>query len=463
MSIYTNDQIEQMKKDDRQYFLHPTTFMKDMEAWGGPRIISEGDGIRVKSAGGQTYIDCGAGLWLNNIGLGRKELAETAKEQMEELAYFQTFNGFSHPKVIELAKKVSGLVPLQQAHIFFTSGGSESNDTAYKLARVYWYMRGQPEKNHIIGRSKAYHGVSYGALSATSLPGFWDGFRPLVPNFHHIPHPHCYFCPLGREVSSCNLECAVALEKKILALGPENVAAFTAEPVIGTGGGIVPPAGYYQKIREICDRYDVLFIADEVICGFGRTGKMFGIEYWDVQPDIMMMAKGITSGYFPLGAVAISEKVYEPIEIQGSFMHGYTYSGHPVGCAVALRNIAIIEREGLVENAQEKGEILRSRLRALNLPWLGEVRGLGLINAVQLVKNSDTRERFDTSVSFAKRVSRWGWKNGLILRPLIDDSLQLSPSLMVTEADIDEIVEKFGKSIQATYEEISGEGLTGGR
>ncbi|MHB1407053.1 MAG: aminotransferase family protein [Desulfitobacteriaceae bacterium] len=454
MGNYTQAQIEQMQKDDMQYHLHPTTVITDMEAWGGPRIIEEGSGIRIKSVEGKTYIDCGAGLWLNNVGMGRTELAEVAKEQMEKLCYFQSFNGFSHPNVIDLAKKVSSMVPIDNARIFFTSGGSESNDTAYKLARVYWYLKGKQTKNNIIGRTRAYHGVSYGALSATSLPGFWDGFGPLVPNFHHIPHPHCYFCPWGKEKGSCGLECAEALEQKILEVGADNVAAFTAEPVIGTGGAIVPPEGYYQRIREICTKHEVLFIADEVICGFGRTGKMFGIENWGVQPDIMMMAKGITSGYFPVGGVALSAEIYAPIKKHGVFMHGYTYSAHPVGCAVALKNIEILERENLVEKSRTMGEVLREQVRALNLPIIGEVRGIGLINAVQLVKDPEKREKFDAGLAFGKKVAHKAWEKGLALRPLIDDALQLSPALIITEADIDELVGKLGEAIAETYAEI---------
>ena len=459
MTFYTEDQIEQMKKDDMRYFLHPTTSITDMESWGGPKIIEEGDGIRIKSVEGKAYIDCGAGLWLNNVGFGSTELAEVAKKQMEKLSFFQTFNGYSHPLVIELAKKVAGMIPMDNPRIFFTSGGSESNDTAYKLARMYWYLQGKPCKNHIIARTKAYHGVSYGAVSATSLPGFWDGFRPLVPAFHHIDHPHCYFCPWGKEQGSCDLECAVALEEKILEVGKDNVAAFTAEPVIGTGGAIVPPDGYYQRIRGICDKYNVLFIADEVVTGFGRTGKMFGMQHWGIKPDIMMMAKGITSGYIPMGAVGISERVYMPIRNHGIFMHGYTYSGHPVACAVAMKNIEIVERENLVENALEKGKLLRNRIRDLRLPCIGEVRGIGLMNAVQLVQDVGKRTKFNPAIGFAKRVSAIAWENGLALRPLIDDGLQLSPSLIITEADVLQLVDKLGRSIEQAHHEFLGNQL----
>lgn len=456
MTLYTEDQILQLKQDDMKYLLHPTSSIAEIESWGGPKVIAEGQGIRIKSIEGKSYIDCGAGLWLNNVGLGRTELADAAKNQMESLSYFQTFNGYSHLLAIKTAKKVSSMIPIDNARIFFTSGGSESNDTAYKLARLYWYLKGLPSKNNIIARTKAYHGVSYGAVSATSLPGFWDGFKPLVPGFHHIEHPHCYFCPWGKEQGNCNLECTVALEDKILELGEDNVAAFTAEPVIGTGGCIVPPEGYYQRIKEICTQYDVLFIADEVITGFGRTGKMFGMQHWGVQPDIMMMAKGITSGYIPLGAVGISERIYEPIKEHGSLMHGYTYSGHPVACAVALKNIEIIERENLVQNAQEKGELLRSSLRNLGLTTIGDVRGLGMMNAVQLIQNAEHRTRFDPALGFAKRVSALAWENGLALRPLVDDVLQLSPSLTISETEIVELVSKLGRSIEQAQREFLG-------
>ncbi|MBC2724031.1 aspartate aminotransferase family protein [Desulfosporosinus sp.] len=459
MTGYTKDQIDQMKKDDMRYFLHPTSSIADMESWGGPKIIEEGSGIRIKSVEGKTYIDCGSGLWLNNVGFGRTELAEVAKQQMKKLSYFQTFNGYSHPLAIEVAKRVAGMIPMDNPRIFFTSGGSESNDTAYKLARMYWYLQGKPSKNHIIARTKAYHGVSYGAVSATSLPGFWDGFRPLVPGFHHIEHPHCYFCPWGKEQGSCDLECTDALEQKILELGEDNVAAFTAEPVIGTGGAIVPPEGYYQRIREICDRYNVLFIADEVITGFGRTGKMFGMMHWEVKPDIMMMAKGITSGYIPMGAVGISERVFDPIKTHGIFMHGYTYSGHPVACAVALKNIDIVEEENLAVNAHVKGEQLRTGIRDLMLPCIGEVRGIGLMNAVQLVQDSENRTKFKSNIGFAKRVSAIAWENGLALRPLVDDGLQLSPALVITETDVLELVERLGRSIEQAHYEFLGNQL----
>jgi len=458
MMAYTEQQVVQMKQDDLKYHLHPTSSIGDMEAWGGPRIIVEAiDRIRVKSAEGNIYIDCGAGLWLNNIGFGRTEISQVVKEQMDKLSYFQSFNGYTHPLAIELAKKVSSMVPVKNAHIFFTSGGSESNDTAYKLARLYWYLLGKREKNQIIGRTKAYHGLAYGATSATSLPGFWDGFRPLVPGFHHIPHPHCYFCPWGKDSSECQLECATALEEKILEIGPDKVAAFVAEPIIGTGGGIVPPNGYYQRIREICERFDVLFIADEVVGGFGRTGKMFSIQHWGVSPDLLIMAKGLTSGYIPMGAVALSDAIYEVIRKHGIFMHGYTYSGHPVACAAALKNIEIIEEENLAENARVMGEYLREKIRSLKLPCVGEVRGKGLLNVVQLVADPDSREKFDPMVGFAKKVSNIAWENGLILRPLIDDGLQLSPSLVITKADIDDLVIRLEKSILQAYIEYKND------
>ena len=263
---YSPEQIAEMKKTDMQYHLHPVSALVDMKSWGGPRILCEAvDPIRVRDIDGRVILDAGSGLYCNNLGFQREEIAQVAYDQMMKLNYVQTYNGFSHPGVISLSKTISDMVPVDDAMICYMLGGADSNDTAYKIARVYWDYMGQPDKNFIISRNKAYHGVSYGSLSATQFEGLQDGFEPLLPGFDHIVEPHCYFCPFGLEKDSCSLKCALALEEKILELGPENVAGFTAEPIIGAGGVIVPPAGYYEKVRAICDRYNILLIADEVI------------------------------------------------------------------------------------------------------------------------------------------------------------------------------------------------------
>jgi putrescine aminotransferase len=456
---FTQEQIAEMKDTDLRYHLHPTSSFVDIKSWGGPRVICEAvDDIRMRDVDGRVVIDAGSGLYCNNLGFQRAEVAQVAYDQMMKLNYFQTFNGFSHPGVISLSKTISDMVPMDDAKICYMLGGADSNDSGYKIARFYWDCLGRPDKNFIISRSKAYHGVSYGALSATQFEGLQDGFEPLLPGFDHILEPHCYFCPFGLDKESCSLECATALEEKILELGPENVAAFTAEPIIGAGGVIVPPPGYYQQIREICDRHDVLFITDEVVTAFGRSGKMFGILHWeDVQPDIMLMGKGISGAYFPMAAVAVSGKVFAPIDDHGTLKHGYTYAGHPVGCAVVAKCIEIVEREGLVENARVKGELLRSRIAELDLPCVGEIRGEGLLNAVQFVSDRENRTKFDPKVGFAARVADIAWDNGLLVRVIINDCLQLSPILSVKDEDIDEIVTKLGQATEQALVESAVE------
>lgn len=452
MTVFSKEKINELKKADIENHFHPTTNIAELIE-KGPKIIVEGKGCRVTDIDGKSYIDGGAGLWLNNVGYGRNEIVEAAKEQMEKLHYIHGFNGFSNVPAIELATKLASMVPVEDAKIFFTNDGSESNDTAYKIARLHFYHKGQPQKNQIIGRRLAYHGLNFGGLSATNLPNFAVGFGPLLPGFHHIEPPYCYKCPWGKELSNCSLECANALEEKISELGKENVAAFSAEPISGAGGVIMPPPGYYEKIREICDKNDVLYISDEVISAFGRTGKMFGIEHWDAKPDIMMMAKGITCGYMPLGAVAVSDKVYDPIREYGAVWHGYTYSTHPVACAAALKNIEIIERENLAERASEQGEKLQSGLQKLGLPAIGEVRGKGLMIGIDFVKDAATKEKFDPGVGFVKKLSDVAYENGLILRPLPGDIMQISPALIISDEEIDEYVGIVKKSVEQAYQE----------
>ncbi len=456
---YSPAQIEDMKKTDMQYHLHPTSSFVDIKGWGGPRIVCEAvDAIRVRDVDGRVVIDSGSGLYCNNLGFGREEIAQVAHDQMMKLNFVQTFNGFSHPGVIALSETISKMVPVDDAKICYMLGGADSNDTAYKIARIYWDLMGEPDKNFIISRNKAYHGVSYGALSATRFEGLQDGFEPLLPGFDYIAEPHCYFCPFGKERESCGLECALSLEDKILELGAKNVAGFTAEPIIGAGGVIVPPPGYYETVREICDRHNILLIMDEVITAFGRSGRMFGVLHWEgVQPDIMMMGKGISGAYFPMAAVAVSGRVYQPIDEHGTLKHGYTYAGHPVGCAVIKKCIEIVEREGLVENARVKGELLRRQIAELDLPCIGEIRGEGLLSAVQFVCDPESKTMYDPSLGFAARVSDIAWDNGLLVRVIINDCLQLSPILSVRDEDIEEIVAKLGQATEQALREVPAE------
>jgi putrescine---pyruvate transaminase len=446
-----------MKKDlikaDQQCYLHPTSSIKTLQGRGA-KVISRAKGSKIYDSAGKEYIDGTASLWYSAVGHGREEIARAAAEQITKLDAYHSFNEFTNEPAVLLAEKVAGMVPIPEAKIFFTSSGSEANETLIKIARFYWHVMGRDSKDIIISREKAYHGVSSGAMMATRLPGFHEGFAPLSSGFETIEPPYCYYCPWGKDYPGCSLECAEALEEKIAELGADQVAAFIAEPVMGTGGIIVPPPGYYQKISQICHRHAVLFIDDEVICGFGRTGdKMFGIEHWDgVVPDAMTLAKGITSGYVPLGAAVVSNKIFKALESKDRFYHGFTYSGHPLACRVGLVNLDILERENLKARAAETGQRLAEGIRALNLEAVGEVRGMGLMVGVDLVKDRAGREKF--SAPIAPRVVEIAYEKGLITRPLAGDILQFSPPLVITEEEIDIIIEIIGPAIKAAYIEL---------
>jgi putrescine aminotransferase len=445
MKSYSASEIEALKQADLNYYLHPTSSTVNLEA-NGPKIITGGKGCMVTDIHGKEYIDATASLWYCSIGHGRAEVADVAYEQITTLESFHSFNEFSNVPAITLAEKVSGMVPLKNARLFFTSGGSESNDTIFKLARLYWYCKGKDSKDIIITRNKTYSGVSCGALCSTRLPKFHEGFEPLLPGFEQIDTPHCYHCPWGREYPDCDLECAGALEEKIKELGADQVAAFIAEPVMGTGGVIIPPPGYYQKIRAICDTHEVLFIDDEVINAFGRTGLMFGIDHWDgVRPDFMTIAKAISSGYVQLGAVALSDEIFQTLKTLDKIMHGYTYSGDPLACAVGLKNLEIIERENLTANSKAMGQRLLQGFLDLDQEMIGEVRGKGLMVGVELVKDRKTKEKFETPL--APKVVDIAYAKGLITRPLVNDVLQFSPPLSISESEVDEIVRIVHESI----------------
>jgi len=431
-------EIQALKKADQDHYLHPTSSFWVLQEKGA-KIIARGKGCKVWDVEGKEYYDATAALWYSAVGHCRPDLAEAAREQLDQLESYHSFNEFANVPAIQLAEKVSKMVPVKDARIFFTSSGSESNDTIFKMVRFYWYLKDRDSKDYIITRNRAYHGVSCGAVCATILPGFHEGFEPLLPGFDHIDSPYCYQCPWGKKVESCGLECALALEEKITELGKDKVAAFIAEPIIGTGGIIIPPAGYFEKIRQICDDNDVLFIADEVINAFGRTGKMFGIEHWEgVVPDIMTMAKGITSGYVQLGAVALSGEIFDTLKTREKFLHGFTYSGHPLACAVGLKNLEIIENENLTENSEKMGRLLKEKIQALDCDVIGDVRGQGLMVGVELVKDKETKEKHDPLL--APSVVDVAYEMGLITRPLIGDILQFSPPMVITEQEINEIV-----------------------
>lgn len=418
---------EDLKALDQKHFLHPTTSIEQQQSQGPAAIFTEGKGIYLKDIEGKTYIDGMSSLWNVNVGHGREEIAEVAKEQMATLAFSSCFSTFSNEPAIRLASKIASLAPGDLNTVFFTSGGSESNDTAIKLARHYWILKGQPERQKIISRTHSYHGVAMGATNATGLQAFRDFNNSPAPDFHYVYK-----------------DSADELRKVIESLGPEKVAAFISEPVQGAGGVNIPHEDYFKEVRAICDEYGILLIADEVITGFGRTGKRFGMEHYGVVPDMMSFAKGVSSGYAQLGGVVISEKIHEDFcrLSKGTLMHGYTYSGHALACRVGLKNIEIIEREGLIENAQKMGEAMLEGFKKLEQKYsfIGRVRTLGLLGAIELMKDRETGEMFETPLSpvFVQETM----KRGLILRTVTydQDTVVFSPPLILTNTELEEML-----------------------
>jgi putrescine aminotransferase len=438
---------------DRTHWLHP---QGDLGAPVGtiPQLIfSSGSGATLTDIDGREYVDGFASLWNVNVGYGRTELADAAAAQMKTLAFSSAYGGFSTAPAIELAAKLAELAPGELEVTYFASGGAEANDTAYKIARLYWTLRDEPQRVNIVSRTRDYHGLTYGATSATGLPNFWKGFGPLAPGFLHAPSPDPYrFSGEG----SPGAAYARALEDVVLKAGAHTVAAVVAEPIQGAGGVIVPPADYFPLLRQVCDRHGLLLIADEVITGFGRTGRWFALEHWNVQPDLMIFAKGVTSGYLPLSGVMLTRSIHDTLKsIKGPFAHGFTYSGHPTACAVALRNLQIIEDEGLVARAAERGVYLQKRLQELRSHQIvGDVRGLGLVAGVELVRNRDTKELFDASHGAARRVWLDALEQGVIVRALPGDVVGMSPPLVISEQQIDRIVLVLDKAIASVAREL---------
>ncbi|MGB9145338.1 MAG: aspartate aminotransferase family protein, partial [Acidobacteriaceae bacterium] len=425
-------------------------------------LCVSGKGIRVRDAEGREYIDGLSGLWNVNVGLGRAELAEAAADQMKTLAYFSGYAGSATVPSILLADRLIELAP-EMAAVFFCSGGAEANESAFKTARYYWKVRGRTGKIKIISRIHGYHGVTLQAMSATGIAGYWKMFEPRVPGFLHIDTCYPYRQEATQPGETPGHAAARALEEAILREGPDTVAAFIGEPIHGAGGIIYPTDDYWPRIREICTRHNVLLIADEIITGFGRTGRWFALEHWKVRPDILSFAKGVTSGYLPLGGIMVSADIQEAldsVEPANRWMHGYTYSGHPACCAVALRNIEILEREKLVENAAKMGDILLHTLeQALgDHPHAGEIRGgKGLLAAVEFVQDRATKKNFAAADDIGARLRTEMRRRGVLTRtrpasgahPAPGDQLFFAPPLISTEADIHEMVDAARESVAA--------------
>jgi len=440
---------------DARHHLHPFTDTKDLNA-KGVRVITRAKGVWIETSDGERLIDGMAGLWCVNIGYGREELARVAHDQMLELAYYNTFFQSATPPAIELAAKLAEIAPKGLNHAFFNTSGSEANDTIVKFVRLYWNTVGRPGKKAIIGRRDGYHGSTLAAASLCGLSHMHPQFDLPLPGFVHIASPYWYRDGGNEQPDAYGLRVARELEAKILELGADNVGAFIGEPVMGAGGVIVPPASYWGEVQRICRAHDVLLIADEVICGFGRTGRWFGSDTYGIDPDFMTMAKGLSSGYQPISAVMVNDRVAEPIiEQAGEVAHGMTYSGHPVACAVALKNIEILQQERIVERVgAETGPHFQARLAELaDHPLVGEVRGVGMVAAIELAADKRARRPFPKDKHAGLICRGHSTANGLIMRA-VGDAMVLSPPLVITKPEIDELVRRARAALDATAKEL---------
>ena len=439
---------------DIAYHIHPYTNLKAHET-DGPMIITSGNGVRVKDEAGNEYIEAMAGLWCASLGFSEKRLADAAYKQLTTLPYYPAVAHKSHDPAIDLAERLIQMAPVPMSKVFFQSSGSEANDSVVKLVWYYNNALDRPKKKKIIARLRGYHGVTVASASLTGLPNNHRDFDLPLPQILHTECPHYYrYGKPGESEEQFATRMAESLEQLILSEGPETCAAFIAEPVMGGGGVIVPPKGYYQKIQAVLDKYDMLFIADEVICGFGRTGNMWGSQTLGIRPNMMSMAKALTSAYMPLSAVMLDEKVYQVLVRQsekiGVFGHGYTYSGHPVAAAVAVETLKIYEERNIIDHVRRVGPRLQAGLRKFaNHPLVGEVRGVGLVAAVELVKNKETKEAFDPKSGVGLYLYKRAQAHGLIVRNLVD-SIAFTPPLILTEDEIDEVLARFGRALDET-------------
>jgi len=453
---------------DRRTFMHPSTDLKGHAhgTLGTPRIIDGGEGIRIRDIEGNEFLDAFAGLYCVNVGYGRNEIADAIDAQARKLAYYHTYAGHSHEPAIRLSERILGMAPDGFSKIYYGQSGSDANETNVKLVWYYWNVLGRPEKRKIISRMRAYHGSGIMSGSLTGLPLFHQAFNLPLPDVKHTITPHAWReAEEGMDEAAFVRHCADELERLIQAEGPDTVGAFIGEPVMGTGGLIPPPEGYWAAIQEVLDRHDILLIADEVVTGFGRIGRPFGVQRYDIRPDLITVAKGLTSGYLPLSGSLIGERMWNVLE-QGSdrfgpIGHGWTYSAHPLGAAAALANLDIIEREDLVGNAERTGALLQQRMHETfdGHPVIGEVRGVSLLAALEFVRDPQSREPFDPSLKVGARMAAACLDEGLIARAMPHgDILGFAPPLVVDAADIDDIVERTRIAVNRVTDALLREG-----
>lgn len=450
MTVHRNYDIAELRRLDVAHHLPAQQDHGLMRDLGGSRIITRAEGCWLYDGEGEKMLDGMAGLWCVQVGYGREELAKAAYDQMRELAYYNTFFKTAAPPTIQLAAKISQLLGGNLSHVFFNSSGSEAVDTVIRLARFYWQAKGQPERNIVISRLNGYHGSTIAGASVGGMRPMRAQGGPWVPGVEHIMQPYWFNEGFSEDPAAFGLRAANALEERILELGPENVALFIGEPVQGAGGVIIPPETYWPRIQEICRKYGILLASDDVICGYGRLGQWFGFQHFGVQPDLVSMAKGLSSGYLPISAVGVADHIVEVLrEVGDDFIHGFTYSGHPTAAAVALKNIEILEREDLVRRTREDtGPYLAKRLAELaKHPRVGQARSLGLIGAVEIVAEKGANRRFGGKEGKAGIIVRdLCIKNGLMVRA-IRDSLAMTPPLVISHAEIDFLVDTIRKSL----------------
>ena len=449
---------------DVETLIHPFTNLASFRDTG-PLILERGEGSWVFDGDGKPYLEGMAGLWCTALGYSNRELVDAAMEQFRKLPFQHLFSGRSHDPAIELAEKLKEIAPVPMSKVFFTASGSEANDTQVKLV---WYINnalGRPKKKKIIARLKAYHGVTIASGSLTGLPLNHADFDLPIAGILHTSCPHHYRFAQARESEEeFSTRLAAELDEMIEKEGPDTVAAFIAEPVMGAGGALMPPEGYFAKVQAVCDRHDVLFIADEVITGFGRLGHMWGSQAFGIRPDTISFAKAVTSAYLPLGGVMVNEAVYQALLDEsrkiGLFAHGYTYSGHPVSCAVALKAIEIYERDRLAEQARVKGRLFQRRLDALaDHPLVGEARGMGLIGGLEIVADKGSKRQYEVKRGVAAKCVGFAQAEGLIVRSLSGDRIALCPPLIITEEEIGELFDRLTRALDRTAEWIGKEGL----
>jgi putrescine aminotransferase len=451
MEANVTPRLEDLGQRDLAHIVHPLARHRQLQKTK-PVVVVGGAGAEVTLDDGRTMLDGPSGMWCVSVGHGRTELIEAGTAQLRQLAFSPLFGGLTTQPAIELAERLTALAPGDLDHVFLVNGGSEANETAMKLARYYWYLLGRPDKTTVLAHDRGYHGVTGTSTYVTGLEPYHVGFGPASPATAHFPSPYAYRTDDPAEWE--RIRSGRALEERIIELGADKVAAVIVEPVLGSGGVLVPPDGYLRNLRSVCDRHEVLLITDEVITGFGRTGEWFAVDHDGIAPDMLTFAKGVTSGYAPLGGTLISDSVWQTIyEAAGdpALMHGFTTSGHPVSCAIALANIDVIERDGLVEQVKERGAYLGNLLDGLrDLPEVGDVRYTGLMAAVELVKDRDSKARYPKEAERAHRVTHAARDHGLLVRPLLGDMVFLAPPFVITEAQLERCVQALRQAIIET-------------